>query len=82
MSNRKTYEAAHNEHDAADILSAFRREREEMVRRLDAYDEEFVARTALHPRLQTPMRVIDLVYFIAEHDDHHLASISEIIRSR
>ena len=80
MSNRKTHEAAHNDRSIADILSAFRREREEMLRRLDGYDEQFVARTAIHPRLKTPMRVIDLVYFIAEHDDHHLASISELRR--
>jgi hypothetical protein len=26
------------------------------------------------------MRVIDLAFFIAEHDDHHLARISELIR--
>jgi hypothetical protein len=26
------------------------------------------------------MRVIDLAYFISEHDDHHLASISELLR--
>ena len=27
------------------------------------------------------MRVIDMAYFVAEHDDHHLASISEILRA-
>ena len=62
------------------ILAAFRRERMELVRRLDAYDEAFVQQTALHPRLKTPVRVIDLAFFIAEHDDHHLARISELIR--
>lgn len=77
LSNRKTHEAAHNERDINDVLTDFRRERAEFVRRLDSYDASFVERTALHPRLQTPMRVIDLVCFIAEHDDHHLASISE-----
>jgi hypothetical protein len=25
------------------------------------------------------MRIIDLAYFVAEHDDHHLASIREIL---
>ena len=48
--------------------------------RLDAYDEAFVQRTALHPRLKEQIRVIDLVFFIAEHDDHHLARISELNR--
>ena len=80
MSNRKTHEAAHNERRLGDILSEFRRARVEFVRRVEGYDEEFISRPALHPRLQVPMRVIDLAYFISEHDDHHLASISELLR--
>jgi hypothetical protein len=80
MSNRKTDEAGHNERRAEDLLGEFRRARGRFVRRLETYDEEFVGRTALHPRLQVPMRVIDLAYFIAEHDDHHLASVHELVR--
>jgi hypothetical protein len=34
----------------------------------------------LHPRLNQPMRVVDLLFFVAEHDDYHLARISELIR--
>jgi hypothetical protein len=30
--------------------------------------------------LKVKMRVLDLAFFIAEHDDHHLARISELIR--
>ena len=78
MANRKTYEADHNAKTIENILAQFRRERMEFVRRLDAYDEAFVQRTAIHPRLQVRIRVIDLVFFIAEHDDHHLARISEL----
>jgi hypothetical protein len=80
MANQKTYEADHSANTIENILAQFRRERMEFVRRLDAYDEEFVQRTALHPRLQVRIRVIDLVFFIAEHDDHHLARISELKR--
>jgi len=78
MANRKTYEADHNTNTIENILAQFRRERIEFVQRLDAYDEAFVQRTAIHPRLQVRIRVIDLVFFIAEHDDHHLARISEL----
>jgi hypothetical protein len=28
--------------------------------------------------LRTPMRLIDLAVFVADHDDHHLAAISEL----
>jgi uncharacterized damage-inducible protein DinB len=78
--NRKTHEADHNANSIERILAEFRAERVEFARRLDEYDAEFTARTALHPRLQLPMRVIDLVFFIAEHDDHHLARITDLIR--
>jgi len=78
MTNRLTHEANHNANSIENILSAFRKERMAFVARLDSYDEEVVSRTALHPRLKTQIRVIDLAFFIAEHDDHHLARISEL----
>ncbi|HEU5240112.1 MAG TPA: hypothetical protein VFU37_23460 [Pyrinomonadaceae bacterium] len=80
MTNRQTHEANYNANSIENILSAFRKERMEFVERLDNYDESFVQRTALHPRLKQNIRVIDLVFFIAEHDDHHLARISELKR--
>jgi uncharacterized damage-inducible protein DinB len=39
-----------------------------------------LARTAFHPRLRQLMTVADLLFFVAEHDDHHLASITQLIR--
>ncbi|HYO90856.1 MAG TPA: DinB family protein, partial [Pyrinomonadaceae bacterium] len=80
LENRRTHEANHNEKAISAILTEFRAERMEFVRRLDAYDEAFIQRTALHPRLQMEIRPLDLCFFIAEHDDHHLARISELIR--
>jgi DinB superfamily len=80
MSNQKTHEANHNANSIENILSTFRQERMAFVARLDSYDETLVARTALHPRLHQKIRVIDLAFFIAEHDDHHLARITELKR--
>ena len=80
MTNQKTHEANHNANSIENILAAFRQERLAFVQRLDAYDEAFVERTALHPRLNEKIRVIDLAFFIAEHDDHHLARVSELKR--
>ena len=80
MENRKTHDANHNADTIKNILEKFRKERMEFVRRLDAYDEAFVQRMALHPRLNVRIRVLDLAFFIAEHDDHHLARISELKR--
>jgi len=80
LTNSKTHEANHNANAIENILAAFRKARMEFVRRLDNYDEEFVQRSALHPRLNTKIRVIDHTFFVAEHDDHHLARISEMKR--
>jgi len=79
MSNSKTYEAGHNSRPLVDILSGLREVRGEIVARLEAMDASAAARTARHPRLDQPMSVLDLMAFVAEHDDHHLARISEII---
>jgi hypothetical protein len=81
LENRKTHEAQHNAKAIHDIFTEFRAERMEFVRRMDEYDEAFVRRTALHPRLQMEIRPLDLAFFIAEHDDHHLARISELSRA-
>ncbi len=80
MSNRLTHEANHNEKDISEILGAFRKERFDIVATLERWGPEMYSRSALHPRLSKPMRACDVVYFHAEHDDHHLAVISELIR--
>lgn len=80
MTNRKTEEARHNDAQLEDLLAGFRAARASFVRRLEALTEEEVAATALHPRLRQRMRVIDMAYFVAEHDDHHLATINELSR--
>lgn len=80
MANRKTWEARHNERPVEELLADFRRERLRFVDRLDAWDPDLVSLTALHPRLGKPMRVLDMAFFTAEHDDHHLTSIAQLIR--
>src|ERR1044071_1644672 len=80
LTNRKTHEANHNANAIENILAAFRQERMEFVARLETYDQVFVKRTSSHPRLNQQLRVIDHVFFVAEHDDHHLARISELKR--
>jgi hypothetical protein len=79
MANRKTTGAAHNQKDIRELLMSFRGARLGFVRRLEELDEKTVARTALHPRLNASMRVIDMAAFAAEHDDHHVAAILEMV---
>lgn len=78
MSNRKTYDANYNATSSSEILSAFRAARTATIRSLDELDDEMFSRTALHPRLNVPMRLVDLLFFTAEHDDYHLTRIAEL----
>lgn len=80
LTNKKTHEAEHNGKHINDILESFRRARGKIIRKIESRAPEFFSRTALHPRLNKPMRVVDSLYFQAEHDDYHLARITELIR--
>ena len=80
LTNHKTFAASHNSSPVEDVLLSFRAARLAFVERLDDLDQAFILRTARHPRLKKEMRFLDLAFFIAEHDDHHLARISELIR--
>lgn len=81
MTNRKTYEADHNTVSVALILGNFREQRLKLAERLDKLPEDAFARRALHPRLNVPMRLVDMLFFQSEHDDFHLARISELKRA-
>jgi uncharacterized damage-inducible protein DinB len=81
LTNRRTHEAEHNSADINRLLALFREGRLEFVRQLEELDDDVLARTALHPRLRQPMRVVDMALFTAEHDDHHLASITTLKRA-
>ena len=78
LMNRKTDLANHNDTPLATLLQEFRAIRAQTVAQLKTLDEATISKTALHPRLKTPMRIIDLFIFVAEHDDHHLARITEL----
>jgi uncharacterized damage-inducible protein DinB len=83
LKNRKTDEANHNARSVDQILQGFRKARLRLVKRVETIDPALFARALLHPRLQQPMRLVDHLYFVAEHDDHHLACIWELLnRSR
>jgi uncharacterized damage-inducible protein DinB len=79
MENRRTFAAYYNDKELREILQGFRRVRGLFVRRLELLDDAALQRTAHHPRLDQPMRVLDLMMFAAEHDDHHLARITELL---
>ncbi len=79
LTNQRTDEANHNARSLEEILTEFRAAREILLKRVDELDASFFARSIPHPRLKTPMRLVDHLYFVAEHDDHHLARIWELV---
>jgi hypothetical protein len=79
LSNRRTHEANHNATPPAALLDAFQGARAILVSRLEAVQTDGAAVAALHPRLRRPMNLVDHAYFVAEHDDYHLARISELL---
>jgi len=80
LENRKTHEADHNRSSIEELLKEFRSTRWMTIARLESLTKEDLERQALHPRLEQPMSVVDLFFFVAEHDDHHLARITEMLR--
>lgn len=75
LTNRKTDEAAHNTRALTEILAEFRVVRRHLINSVEHLPPSTSSRTIRHPRLQQPMRLVDHLYFVAEHDDHHLITI-------
>jgi hypothetical protein len=73
IENRATENGSHREIPIADITRRLAAGRDQLIRRLEMLTEKEIEITAWHPRLQKPMRLLDWAYFLAEHDDHHLA---------
>lgn len=73
MTNRRTFEQNHSATPTSELVRRFAARRGALVARLETLSEQQVTATSAHPRLQRPMRLIDWLQFVADHDDHHLA---------
>ncbi|MBS7787982.1 DinB family protein [Flavobacterium sp. CYK-55] len=80
LRNQATHLANHNQRTIETLLSEFRALRKQTVSRLVLLRDDEVLKSALHPRLKTPMRTTDLFWFVAEHDDHHLACMTKLLQ--
>jgi hypothetical protein len=69
----------YNEMDIRTLIERFAARRREHISRIRSLSEEQLKMTALHPRLKVPMNAVDLSWFDAEHDDHHLVRINIIL---
>ena len=82
LENRKTREAKHNYRKLWELQEEFREWRMEFVTDIEKCDGSALTHTALHPRLKLPMNLVDHAFFVAEHDDHHLAAIGFMLKNK
>lgn len=80
LTNTKTNEAGHNEKSLERLMQGFVMERQKTLETIYHFDRGTLGLTSVHPRLQQPMRLIDSLFFVAEHDDHHITKISSFLR--
>jgi len=79
LSGQSTDKQNFNNMPLEDVTGKFRKVRVDFVARLDELTEEQAGISSIHPRLNKPMRLIDMVFFAAEHDDQHLARMTDLI---
>ncbi len=80
LANSATSLANHNNTSTSILIEKFYHIRQETLDLLSNINASQLERFGLHPRLKTPMRICDIFLFVAEHDDHHLARMTEIIK--
>ena len=80
VTNPRTWQANHNSRSVADVLKRLRDNRLALAHRLERLSLADASRLAVHPRLQQQMSVVDWMFFVAEHDDHHLAHARRAVR--
>ena len=79
LTNRVTSEADHDSHSLPALVDRLEPARAALVEALRGATDDALERFAKHPRLGTPMRLVDLAYFVAEHDDHHMARLRQLM---
>jgi len=69
----------YNQQPVSEVLKYFRENRIKNMSRYKSLHDVDLVKVSLHPRLKVNMTPVDLAWFDAEHDDHHLVRMSEII---
>jgi len=62
-----------------DVIAYFREGRLKNIAKYSGLQEKELQASSIHPRLKQRMTPVDLAFFDAEHDDHHLVTINEIL---
>lgn len=70
---------AYHQWPISKVVMFFLETRTQNIRRYGDLRPEDLGKSSLHPRLNLMMTPVDLAWFDAEHDDHHLVRINEIL---
>lgn len=62
------------------VVNFFKTTRLTNLKKYEALNTSDLLKSSLHPRLKVQMTPVDLAWFDAEHDDHHLVKITNILR--
>ena len=62
-----------------ELLETFSESRNKLLDKVKDMDETTVTLSLIHPRFNKHMKLVDQLFVIAEHDDHHLAKIRELL---
>lgn len=79
LQNTATDDAGFNNYTVEELTAGFAAERNRTIALLSQIDAKSVIDKSFHPRLKKEMGITDHLYFIAEHDDHHIAYIQEFL---
>jgi hypothetical protein len=64
-----------------EVLKFFKERRTLKLKKFKSLNENDLQRSSLHPRLKVIMNPVDLASFTADHDDHHLVTINNLLKT-
>lgn len=79
IQNKKTESTNYNTFPVTDLIEHFARKRLELTNILSHLEDSTQQFGAFHERLGLKMRPVDVGFFAAEHDDHHLAIMRTLL---
>jgi uncharacterized damage-inducible protein DinB len=79
MTNLKTNSANHNGTPVSELIAMLRASRNSFCEKMESLSGNELNRMALHPRLKQRIRLVDMFFFVAEHDDQHITTIRELL---
>lgn len=70
---------SHQTRPLSETIAELLGKRTNLVAALSEASPELQRASAFHERLQVPMRLVDCAQFVAEHDDHHLLRVRQLL---